>query len=386
MAEAIPVNFNILKWARETCGLTLAEVAWKMKKSEDIIHEWEQGLSTPTYSQLEKLAYEVYKRPTAVFFFPAIPQETTPRAEFRTLPGEVVDTMPPQIIRVYKRAKVYQLNLKELDNRDGEKTLPLLDTFKITRASNIVGLAKEIRGFLHVDLQTQISWKNSDVAIEAWRNALIGCGIYVFKDAFHNDLFSGLSLYDKDYPVILINNSMSRARQIFTIFHELGHLLFKAGGVDHLQESFYARLHADYFAIEQKCNEFAGEFLLPAVVFKSQCEAFSEEAVSYMAGEFKVSREVVLRKYLNEKLITPQMYGSLIQKWVKEYLDSRAPKKDADSSGNPYNTKKAYLGAYYINLAFSRYYQGSIDIETLADYLGLKVGNVATFEGYALRQ
>jgi Zn-dependent peptidase ImmA (M78 family) len=104
-------------------------------------------------------------------------------------------------------------------------------------------------------------------------------------------------------------------------------LLFKAGGVDHLQESFCARLHAHYFAIEQKCNEFAGEFLLPAAVFKSQHEAFSEEAVSYMAGEYKVSREVVLRKYLDEKLITPQMYESLTQKWVKEYLASRAPKK-----------------------------------------------------------
>jgi Zn-dependent peptidase ImmA (M78 family) len=177
---------------------------------------------------------------------------------------------------------------------------------------------------------------------------------------------------------------MSKARQIFTIFHELGHLLFKAGGVDHLQESYYSRLQSDYYAIEQKCNEFAGEFLLPAAVFKARREAFSEEAVSYMAAEYKVSREVVLRKYLNEKLITPETYRFLTQKWVKEYLDSRAPKKGEDSSGNPYNTKKAYLGAYYINLAFSHYYQGRIDIETLADYLGLKVGNVPAFEGYAL--
>jgi Zn-dependent peptidase ImmA (M78 family) len=386
MAEAIPVNCNILKWVRETSGLTLAEVSWKIKKSEAVIQAWEQGLSSPTYSQLEKLAYGVYKRPMAVFFFPSLPQENTPRAEFRTLPEEVVDTMPPEIIRVYKRAKVYQLNLKELNNRNGEKTPRILGTFKITTASNVVSLAKAIRSFLHVDLQTQISWKNFDVASEAWRNALTGSGVYVFKDAFYNNQFSGLSLYDENYPIILINNSMSKARQIFTIFHELGHLLFKAGGVDPLQESFYARFHADYFAIEQKCNEFAGEFLLPAVVFKSRYEAFSEEAVSYMAGEFKVSREVVLRKYLNEKLITPQTYKTLTKKWVKEYLDSRAPKKDADTSGNPYNTKKAYLGAYYINLVFSHYYQGRIDIETLADYLNVKVGNVATFEGYALRQ
>jgi Zn-dependent peptidase ImmA (M78 family) len=385
MAEAIPVNFNILKWARETSGFTFAEVSRRMKKSEAVIQEWEQGLSSPTYPQLEKLAYEVYKRPTAVFFFPTVPQESAPRADFRTLPEEVVDTMPPEIIRIYKRAKVYQLNLKEMDTQDREKTPRLPGAFKLTKASNIAGLAKKIRSFLQIDLQTQISWKNPDVAIEAWRNVLTGCGVYVFKDAFHNDQFSGLSLYDEDHPVILLNNSMSKARQIFTIFHELGHLLFNAGGVDHLQESFYARLNADYFAIEQKCNEFAGEFLLPAAVFNSQREAFSEEAVSLMAVEFKVSREVVLRKYLNEKLITSQIYESLTQKWLREYLDNRTSKKDADTGGNPYNTKKAYLGAYYINLAFSHYYQGRIDIETLADYLSLKVDKVSTFERYALR-
>jgi Zn-dependent peptidase ImmA (M78 family)/transcriptional regulator with XRE-family HTH domain len=407
MAEAIPVNSNILKWARETSGLSLDDVSRKIRKPADTILKWEQGLSSPSYSQLEKLAYEVYKRPTAVFFFPDIPQESSPRAEFRTLPDEVVDTMPPEIIRVYKRAKVYQLNLKDLDAlrmvhtqepayageprdrvvdyRNGVTGQRFLDTFKLSRDADVVGLSKAVRTFLKIDLQTQVLWKNLDAAIESWRNILIACGIYVFKDAFYNDQYSGLSLYDEGYPVILINNTMPGSRQIFTIFHELGHLLFKAGGIDLLQESFCNRLHDDYYIIEQKCNEFAGEFLFPLIEFQSVHDAFSENTVSDLADRYKVSRELVLRKYLNEKLISQETYRHFADKWLKEYLDGRSRKKGETANGNAYNTKKSYLGAYYINLAFSHYYQGRINIETLADYLGLKAGNVPAFEGYVLR-
>jgi len=385
MAHSIPVNNQILKWARETSGYSIEDVSRRMKKPLDTIRSWEAGESAPSYPQLEKLAYEVYKRPAAVFFFPSVPKENTPKAEFRTLPAEVVDDMPPEVVKIYKKAKIYQLNLKELYDDKPPAGTPLLSLFTLDTSSSVAKIAAQVRMFLGVNLETQVSWKNLDTAIDAWRDALTAVGIFVFKDAFHNDQFSGMSLYEDRYPVIVINNSMSKARQVFTIFHELGHLLFKAGGVDVLQESFFDRFKPDYYAIEQKCNEFAGEFLLPAAVFKDLHIAFSEEAVSYMADEYKVSRVVILRKYLNEKLIAPQTYKSLTQKWLKEYMNSRASKKGEDSGGNPYNTKKTYLGAYYINLAFSHYYQGRISMETLADYLGLKVGNVLVFEGYALR-
>jgi Zn-dependent peptidase ImmA (M78 family) len=293
--------------------------------------------------------------------------------------------MPSEIMRIFKKAKVYQLNLKELDNQNNSTASRLLDNFKLTKASNVINLAKTIRSLLKVDLQKQMSWKDMDEAIEAWRNVLTTCGIYIFKDAFYNNQYSGLSLYDENYPVIIINNSIPKSRQIFTIFHELGHLLFNAGGVDILQESFYDRFHSDYYAIEQKCNEFAGELLMPAAEFQENHPAFSEENLIKLANTFKVSREVVLRKYLKLNLITPKMYKSYSRKWVEEYLDSRRNKKNSDSGGDAYITKKVYLGGYYIGLAFSHYYQGKIDMETLADYLGLRAGNVTAFEGYVLR-
>ena len=381
----IPVNNNILKWARETSGLSVVEVAKKLKKKNEDIENWEQGISSPTYSQLEKLAYDVYKRPTAVFFFPSIPYEISPRAEFRTLPEEEVDSMPPEIIKLYKRAKIYQLNLKELDTQSELNIQRVVNNFALTKTTNIIELAKAVRSYLKIDFQTQAGWESIDIAIESWRKALITCGIYIFKDAFKNNNYSGLSLYDENFPVILINNSMPKTRQIFTIFHELGHLLFKSGGVDIIQESFIDRLQSDYNLIEKKCNEFASEFLFPATLFLEVKTAFSEQNVNELADAFRISREVVLRKYLNLNLITSDIYNLYTEKWLKEYHDSRNAKKNKESGGDHYYNIISYLGLYYINLVFSKYYQGKIDIETLSDYLRIKVGNVPTLEGYVLR-
>jgi len=74
----------LLRWARQTIGLSVIDVAEKLSRHPSEIAVWESGESAPTYPQLEKLAYQVYKRPLAVFFLPVPPQEIAPVHEFRT--------------------------------------------------------------------------------------------------------------------------------------------------------------------------------------------------------------------------------------------------------------------------------------------------------------
>lgn len=42
------------------------------------ISAWEAGAGGPSYAQLEKLAYELYKRPLAIFLLPSPPPEPRP--------------------------------------------------------------------------------------------------------------------------------------------------------------------------------------------------------------------------------------------------------------------------------------------------------------------
>ena len=84
MSERIPVNPEVLRWARKTSGFGIDDVVDKLKRKKvtaKTVASWEKGTSSPTYTQLEKLAYDIYKRPLALFFFPDPPEEETPQPE-----------------------------------------------------------------------------------------------------------------------------------------------------------------------------------------------------------------------------------------------------------------------------------------------------------------
>ena len=71
--RVIGVEKTVLRWARETAGPTAEAVAATLKRDVGEVRAWEAGEAAPTYSQLEKLAYVVYKRPLAIFFLPSPP-------------------------------------------------------------------------------------------------------------------------------------------------------------------------------------------------------------------------------------------------------------------------------------------------------------------------
>src|SRR5690606_23875472 len=63
---------------------------------------------------LERLAYEFYKRPLAIFFFPEPPEEISPQQSFRTLPEYEIELMPTRVRILLRKAKALQVNLQEL--------------------------------------------------------------------------------------------------------------------------------------------------------------------------------------------------------------------------------------------------------------------------------
>jgi transcriptional regulator with XRE-family HTH domain len=109
------VNPKILVWARERAGLTTAQVAEKMSRSVEEVEAWESDPdAAPTYPQLEALAYRVYKRPVALFFFPEPPEEKDPEHSFRTLPDFEIEDLSADTRYKIRQAHALQLSLYEL--------------------------------------------------------------------------------------------------------------------------------------------------------------------------------------------------------------------------------------------------------------------------------
>ena len=380
MPESIPVNPEVLKWARESAGLTVDDVVTKMKRkrvSRDTIEAWELGVEAPVYLQLERLAYEIYKRPLAMFFFPEPPQEKTAKQSFRTLPEFEIDSMPAKMRFLLRKAQSYQHNIYELYDGVNPAEKQIAKELSFDLSKSISDMGKQVREYLSVTLDEQSSFGTSEDTFKAWRKILEDFGVFIFKDAFKEDDFSGFCIYDEKFPIIYVNNSKSFNRQIFTLFHELAHLLFKTGGVDTHIDDYIDYLQGEDKQIEIICNSFAGEFLVPSEDFFEATDGLpvDEENLSLLANKYNVSREVILRKFLDLGRIDSDFYYNKVDSWKKVSTSGKS-----SGGGNYYFTKGAYLGSKYIEKVFSQYYQDRITTERLADYLDIKVKSIPGVE------
>jgi Zn-dependent peptidase ImmA (M78 family) len=375
--EALPITPAVVRWARERAGFSIEE----MRKTFKSIEKWEDGSAFPSYTQLEGMA-DKFKIPVAVFFFPAPPRDPSIRESFRTLPEYEFEQLPPRIRLLLRKAKSFQLNLLEMTG--GVNPAPRQITRDITFDTNIsiAAAARNVRQYLRVTIKEQTEWSDDDTALNQWRKTLQDAGVSIFKDAFSASLreYSGFCLYDDEFPLIYVNNSTSKTRQIFTLFHELAHLLFHTSGIDMLTDDFIQYLPEDAKKIETICNRFAAEFLVPERVFEATLadKPPTEGTAELLAKFFHVSREFIFRRFLNRGLISQAEYDAARVRWAEQ-------QKRGEGGGNYYYTKLAYLGSDYVKLALSQYYQNRISDTQLAGYLDIKPKNLSTFEEYALR-
>ncbi len=374
------MNPKVLKWAREQTAYSVDEVAKKLKKKACVIESWESGESAPTYVQLETLAYRVYKRPVALFFFPEPPDEPDPRKSFRTLPESEIEGLSADTRYAIRQASAMQIALRELNDGANPAKRKVFCDVNVKPGTPVTDAAAKLREYLAVDLQQQTRWRSHEDALKTWRRGVEEVGVFVFKRSFKQTKVSGFCLHDDEFPVIYLNNSTAKARQIFTLFHELAHVLLRTGGITMRDDRYVSSLTGEDKRIEVFCNRLTATFLVPPDDFKHHLKTrtWSDEVLERLANRYKVSREVILRNLLDRELVSGAYYEKKAQQWAKEYREYKERHKPG--GGNYYATQATYLGDTFLNLAFGRYYQGRCTVQELADYLSVKVKRVAGIE------
>ncbi len=369
----------VLRWARQSIGLSVSDVAEKLKRPREEVEAWESGRSAPTYAQLEKLAYQVCKRPLAVFFLPIPPEETPPEKEFRTLPDIDLRSLAADTHMQIRRAHAYQLALQELFDGNNPSERRILWQLHLSREAPMVPQARAIREFLGVSLETQSAWKDDDIALKQWRAVIESVGIFVFKAAFKQKEISGFCLLDKEFPIIYINNSTTKTRQIFSLFHELAHLLFAVNGLSKLDKSYIDYLPKEEKNIEKYCNAIAAEILIPSSDFEQQTrllpvdiERLDEAQFANLANRYCVSREAILRRFLEEGRVSQEFYEQRAKFWASQ--------QKSGSGGDWYASQKAYLSDRFAAEVVKRHYRNQLSIEQAADLLGINPKNFPGLE------
>jgi len=145
--------------------------------------------------------------------------------------------------------------------------------------------AKEVRKILNIKEEAPVY----DIV-----SLIENAGIKLYLHDFNFQKTFGLSVNEEDGgPAIIVNNneSISVERKIFTIAHELGHLILH-------KTSFDGEFADENETEEKEADTFAAEFLMPEKAFIKQWEAHSGiswiDAVLQIKQYFGVSYKTVL--------------------------------------------------------------------------------------------
>jgi Zn-dependent peptidase ImmA (M78 family)/transcriptional regulator with XRE-family HTH domain len=373
------VRPQMLIWAREMAGLSISDVARKARVTEERLESWEQGERRPTVKQLRKLA-QVYKRPLAAFYLQKPPPEPSPLHDFRRLSPEADGKLSPELrvaIRLSRYRHRVALDLFEIVEGKPPKTvLPVAST-----SEDPEEIGARIRQLLEVTPKMQVAWGDGHEAFRAWRTALERTGVLVFQ-ATNVDVaeMRGFSIDERPLPVIVVNVKDYVHARIFTLLHELAHLLIQTGGLCDLEEDHPRG--KDEHRIEVFCNAVAGVALIPREALLQDeivrnhgpAPKWSDAEIKALARRYKASREAVLRRLLTLGCTTRSFY------LAKREEFRHPPEPPAEGFVPPYRRALSSTGPLFANLVLSGYQSGDITGSDVSDYLGVRLKHIPKIE------
>lgn len=378
--HVLPINPVMLSWARDSIGLTQEEVvvrAHSKWKGFDVswVKSWEEGRILPTISQLEFLG-GLYRRPIATFLIPKPPQEPRLPKDFRTIDSVDVKGLSVNARLAVRWARSVQRNADFLFSTSGNEHKLLIP--RVKSSEDPVVLSEQLREESGITIELQKQSSSPSAFFEMLRSWAERMGILVLKTppkfSFSLDEARAFSFVDVEPYIILINNSDDPAARNFSLLHELGHILLRESGVC---GSFINSQHSGkgfVSLIEQFCNALASNFLIPVSVFNDYIpkgvviddDILLEKVLKSVSFQLKVSKHSVLKRLLQEKLITKKMYSSKVMFWRSNPIQK---KKITGISTKPHETIMKSNGNTFTGLVVDSMHKGLITSTQAAEYL-----------------
>ena len=371
MSVSIPSHANhvMLRWARETANLSVEEVAAAEKIESNTIRQWENGEGSPTLAVLRKLSGR-YKRPLQVFYLPQPQQGFTIVKDLRTIGGTVNRDFPSDLKIAIRKCQERQAWASEYLQELGFEPVDYLGSLSINASPE--NSAKKLRDRLGVNID-EVESESSDPRerLWMWRDAIERTGVFVWQvSKIDVTEMRGFALLDKYAPVIAINAQDSYTARLFSLIHELGHLLL---GQTALSDAAVGQKIPDQSKIERFCNRLAAETLMPTDDFRrcipANWRSLADSVIGDLAKRYGVSPEAVLIRLVE------------LDYADQKYADSKRKKfdKPGQQSGGPKQWIKmiANNGKSFSRLVISAYEGETVHGGQLTDLLGMKLKHLA---------
>lgn len=347
-------------WAREEAGYETAEIAEYLKEDGDVVERWENDGRSVKYSDLIKLAKK-YKRQTPVFFLRDTPPKVKKPNDYRNLSLNSKGLHPDTMLAIRRTSRYLEFYKTLSDEQFINNQYLWLATARDSHTTTV----DYIRQILEVPISEQRKKKNQ--TFNFWRNRFEEkLGIFVFQFPIKDGEFDGFSYMDGGKPyAITTNNKISEKRKIFTLFHELGHIVEGHSGICLTVE----RNTATYMGIEAKCNTFAAQFLMPKNEMK---KPVSFDDLGKLADALGVSREAYLIRTKSLGLISESDFNQYIT--ILRQINAKIKKKPSKGFAIPRDViSRSQRGDKFFDFVVDTYQANRISPTVVRDLLDMKV-------------
>lgn len=372
------INSDRIEWCCKDRGISPQDLAIDLDFSWDRFRESLAQSGGLTFNQLRSVAG--YFNRSILFFMESGPvtAEKVYTPQFRTLANQkpsVSHRIRALIERVERQRDIFVSLREELEDEEQITFEP-----PEFRNRNVRLAARTTRQWL--DLQE----KND---FTTYRQAVESKGILVFRSNGYNgpwqipkeDPICGFTVYDPDCPVIVVKKLPFESRQVFTLMHELGHVLI------HRKSFIDDEGDLDsYLGKEKTANAFAGYLLVPDDFLEDIDDLSRHHDVSDYdkwlhpyAKKWGVSPEVILRRLLDSDRLSQVGYKKY-RSWRKKQT---FPESDGGARLYRHREPKHIFGDPFVSTVLDALHAKRISLAKASTYLdNLKISDVHKLEDF----
>lgn len=366
MSVRVPVKPELIRWALDQAQTTTAQL-----KNGSQVESWLDGEKQPTLKQLQGFAAHLHV-PFGYLMMSAPPVLEKPLPDFRrrgTATTRYSQELTDEIYIQQRRQDWF----RDYALEQGLDAVGWVASASISdNPSAVAGRLREQWGFSTAQGAQDYSESRREVfAFLESIGVLVSVAGYVgsTQRAFDTGEFSGFSLFDEYAPLIFVNGKEAHSAQVFTMLHEVGHLVLGESGVsDDAHDSEQSS------SSERWCDEFAAAFLMPSdEVQQLQPRNLSEEAVMPVAKRFRVSALALLNRLRDLKLISFEQWRAVYPEFearATEVLRKNASKKS--SGGDFYRTQAFVVGRRFAQAVYREARSGRTPYADAHKLLGIR--------------
>lgn len=336
----VSIEPKILEWAMNRSNKTEL-----LHKNFKFLTEWLTGKKEPTLKQLELFA-NATNTPLGYFFLKDVPTESLPVPHYRTTTDRFnAENSSPELIDTIYAMQRRQDFMKEYLE---ENIVDSLDFIGIYKGNDPIELAILIRKILELPERWALNYKSFDEALKCLINrcevnfiTVMVNGIVGNNTSRKLDVeeFRGFVLVDRVAPLIFINGADAKSAQVFTLIHEVAHLIIGSSAIVEASP-----LNTSTEDVEELCNKAAVEFLCPEKLYLTLWNENEYEPIVELSRKLKVSRVVIARRALEIQILDYKEFKLFYDEYKKEIINRV---KKESTGGNFYYTAVRKLGTLF---------------------------------------